>query len=218
MEGPCEQQRHSQTAACHRTQPVPYPSLLSRLRSRWISPTKALAITDEASPFALRSTRNRLRGAMHHGCVSSHRRRGGSSDCCRQRAATVAGQTANRSRWSPRIVFLRPRLVIYWQIAGKRRFGALRACNRPGGGPGLSCWFVVEPPPESNRRSHPYHGTTRNRCANRHSPRSRPTVGPEVIGSPSAKLCALSEAMCWSRCSKPSSGQGVAGSSRHSWH
>ena len=45
------------------------------------------------------------------------------------------------------------------------------------------------PPPESNRRPHPYHGTTRNRCANRRSPRSRPTVGVEVIGSLSAKLC-----------------------------
>jgi hypothetical protein len=41
----------------------------------------------------------------------------------------------------------------------------------------------VEPPPESNRRPHPYHGTTRNRCANRRLPRSRPTVGAEVIGS-----------------------------------
>jgi hypothetical protein len=30
-------------------------------------------------------------------------------------------------------------------------------CNRPGVRPGLSCWFGVEPPPESNRRPHPYH-------------------------------------------------------------
>jgi hypothetical protein len=53
-------------------------------------------------------------------------------------------------------------------------------------------WSVAvwSPPPESNRRPHPYHGTTRNRCADRRFPRSRPTVGAEVIGSPSAKLCA----------------------------
>jgi hypothetical protein len=46
------------------------------------------------------------------------------------------------------------------------------------------------PPPESNRRPHPYHGTTRNRCADRRCPRSRPTVRAEVIGSLPAKLCA----------------------------
>jgi hypothetical protein len=49
--------------------------------------------------------------------------------------------------------------------------------------------YVWSPPPESNRRPHPYHGTTGNRCANRRIPRSRPTVGAEVIGSPSAEVC-----------------------------
>jgi hypothetical protein len=38
-------------------------------------------------------------------------------------------------------------------------------------------------PPESNRRPHPYHGTTRNRCADHRFPRSRPTVEAKVIGS-----------------------------------
>jgi hypothetical protein len=47
-------------------------------------------------------------------------------------------------------------------------------------------------------RTHPYHGTTRNRCADRRFPRSRPTVGAEVIGSLAAKLCALLRAWCWS--------------------
>src|SRR5215212_12199658 len=51
-----------------------------------------------------------------------------------------------------------------------------------------SAWW--SPPPESNRRPHPYHGTTRNRCADHRFPRSRPTVVAEVIGSLSAKLCA----------------------------
>ena len=101
---------------------------------------------DEASPFALLSTRNHLRTGMHQGCVSSHRRRGGSSDCRRQRAASVADRTQNRSSWSPLTVFIRPPLVICWQIAGKRRSGAFGARNRPGAGPGLSCWFGVEPP------------------------------------------------------------------------
>jgi hypothetical protein len=50
---------------------------------------------------------------------------------------------------------------------------------------------VWSPPPESNRRPRPYHGTTRNRCADDRFPRSRPTVGVEVIGSPSTELCVL---------------------------
>jgi hypothetical protein len=49
--------------------------------------------------------------------------------------------------------------------------------------------LVWSPPPESNRRPRPYHGTTRNRCADRRYRRSRSTVGVEVIGSPSAKVC-----------------------------
>jgi hypothetical protein len=55
-------------------------------------------------------------------------------------------QTANFSRRSPRSVFVRPLLVIYWQIAGKWRFGGFRAWKRPGGGPDLTCGFCVEPP------------------------------------------------------------------------
>jgi hypothetical protein len=39
------------------------------------------------------------------------------------------------------------------------------------------------PPPESNRRPHPYHGTTGNHCARRRFPRSHSTVGAEVVGS-----------------------------------
>jgi hypothetical protein len=45
------------------------------------------------------------------------------------------------------------------------------------------------PPPESNRRPHPYHGTTGNRCADRRLRRSHSTVGAEVIGSHSAEVC-----------------------------
>ena len=47
-------------------------------------------------------------------------------------------------------------------------------------------------PDGHQRRAHPYHGTTGNRCADRRFPRSRPTVVAEVIGSLSAKLCVLS--------------------------
>jgi hypothetical protein len=50
-----------------------------------------------------------------------------------------------------------------------------------------SAWW--SPPPESNRRPHPYHGTTGNRCADRRFPRSRLTVRPKVIGSPPPQLC-----------------------------
>ena len=41
---------------------------------------------------------------------------------------------------------MRPRMVICWQIAGKRQLRALRAWKRPGVVPGLGCWFGVEPP------------------------------------------------------------------------
>src|SRR5918994_7097301 len=71
-----------------------------------------------------------------------------------------------------------------------------------------AAWPVVlgwSPPPESNRRPHPYHGTTRNRCADRRFPRSRPTVGAEVIGSLSAKVCVLLQATNNRRWRKPSS-------------
>ena len=44
------------------------------------------------------------------------------------------------------------------------------------------------PPPESNRRPHPYHGTTGNRCADWRSPRSRSTVRVKVIGSAPTQL------------------------------
>jgi hypothetical protein len=50
---------------------------------------------------------------------------------------------------------------------------------------------LVEPPAGIEPATHPYHGTTGNRCADRRFPRSRPTVGAKVIGSPSAKLCVL---------------------------
>jgi hypothetical protein len=56
--------------------------------------------------------------------------------------------------------------------------------------------YIWSPPPESNRRPHPYHGTTGNRCADRRFPRSRPTVRAKVMGSPSVKLCAHPHATC----------------------
>ena len=62
-----------------------------------------------------------------------------------------------------------------WQTLWQQRFGAFRAWKRPGAGAGLSCWFVVEPPPESNRRPHPCH-----RCAGS----SRPLAGPHVTTQP----------------------------------
>jgi hypothetical protein len=70
----------------------------------------------------------------------------GAENGCPQRAAFVAEKIANRSRQSPQRVLVRPRSVICWQIAGKRPSEALWAHIRPGGGPGLSCWFGVEPP------------------------------------------------------------------------
>jgi hypothetical protein len=50
---------------------------------------------------------------------------------------------------------------------------------------------VVEPPAESNRRPHPYHGTTGNRCADARFPRSCATVRAKVMGSLFVQLCVL---------------------------
>ena len=77
-------------------------------------------------------------------------------------------------------------------IASQHGMGSLdsRCLTERHGGQRFRCsGHMWSPPPESNRRPHPYHGTTRNRCANRHFPRSRPTVGAKVIGSLPAQLC-----------------------------
>jgi hypothetical protein len=83
---------------------------------------------------------------MHQGAVALIDVEEGAANWCRQRAASVVDQNASHSRWSLPSVFMRPRLVICWQITGKRRFFFLRSCDKPGAGPGLSCWFGVEPP------------------------------------------------------------------------
>jgi hypothetical protein len=75
-------------------------------------------------------------------------------------------------------------LANFWQTTASGSRGG----DRLGAGPGLSCWFGVEPPAGSNRRPHPCHGTTGNRCAERHSRRSCSTVGAEGIGSLPAKV------------------------------
>jgi transposase len=66
--------------------------------------------------------------------------------------------------------------VVCCPTAAQQRSFALRALKRPGAGPGLSCGFLVEPPPESNRRPHPYHrcaGGSRRHVAPHVSPQSR---------------------------------------------
>jgi hypothetical protein len=62
-------------------------------------------------------------------------------------------------------------------------------------------------PPESNRRPHPYHGTTRNRCANPRFPRLRPTVGPK-LSVLFRRSYALSSKHVLSSWSKPESAPG----------
>jgi hypothetical protein len=76
------------------------------------------------------------------------------------------------------------------KLSGKRGYRLLAAQQ-------VGCWTRPElvvwgGAPRRNRtgRPHPYHETTRNRCADRRNRRSRLTVGAEVIGSPWAKLCA----------------------------
>ena len=69
-------------------------------------------------------------------------------------------------------------LANLWQTA----VGGYRPRDRSGTGPGLCCWFVVEPPPESNRRPHPYHGSAAKRRANPHRRRPPSTVRGTVMG------------------------------------
>src|ERR687897_3233160 len=62
-------------------------------------PASALAITLDRAPFALRSTRNRLRRAMHQGCVRSRqRRRGGSGGVVADIAKLSVGREAYYTR------------------------------------------------------------------------------------------------------------------------
>jgi hypothetical protein len=58
-------------------------------------------------------------------------------------SATRPAASAAASNRHPRAT---PASVRSHWPAGKRRFLTFGACNRPGAGPGLSCWFVVEPP------------------------------------------------------------------------
>jgi len=80
------------------------------------------------------------------GCVSCRQCRRGSRERVPQRAASVADQAANRSRRSSpkrgRAITLSDLLAIRWQTAVQSRPGMREA----GVGPGLSCWFGVEPP------------------------------------------------------------------------
>ena len=68
---------------------IPVPTV-TPCAQPWISPTKALAITDEASPFALRSTRNHPRTAVRRGAARPRR-----SD------QAAAGETLSRAGRRP---------------------------------------------------------------------------------------------------------------------
>jgi hypothetical protein len=80
---------------------------------------------------------------MHQGALALIDVEEGAANCCRQRAAD---QTANRLKTVTTHRILTTTDGVFWQISGKWRLRALRACNRPGAGPGLACWFGVEPP------------------------------------------------------------------------
>jgi hypothetical protein len=72
-----------------------------------------------------------------------------------------------------------------------------------------SAW-VWSPPPESNRRPHPYHGTTGNRCAERRSPGHARPSGPKLWVLLRRRY-ALTSAMCWSSGRRRSGAGGSAG-------
>jgi hypothetical protein len=59
----------------------------------------------------------------------------------------------------------------------------LRVRERPGARPSLTDCFGVEPPPDSNRRPHPYHESRTHRCAELHSRSSPATVEGQVMCS-----------------------------------
>jgi hypothetical protein len=63
-----------------------------------------------------------------------------------------------------------------WQISGKRQLSALKPSNRPGTYPASTAGLGWSPPPESNRRPPPYHGSAAKCRANRRLRSSRNTV------------------------------------------
>ena len=95
-------------------QSAPTPESLQSAASTTRCPHyRRLAITDEASPFALRSTRNRPRRAMHQGCVRSRQRRRGrqrqGGGRHRQALDWAGGLLHPRAGHRPRSVSVRPR-------------------------------------------------------------------------------------------------------------
>jgi hypothetical protein len=85
-----------------------------------------------------------------------------SSHCGRARTVASA-QLAPGTPWRG---FGRPRTPLRayesdWQILWQTRLPALGRATGRVLAPGLCCWFVVEPPPESNRGPHPYHSCCR---------------------------------------------------------
>ena len=149
---PCEQLRHSRAAVCHRTRPVPYPSLLvTPCAQPLISPTKALAITDDGHRSVLLSTRIYPRTAVRRGAARPQRsdqaatgetlsragRRPHRRACmgCRVPRApstrTRLGVPARgRSAWWPRRSGCRPRLRQPVHVLGQRRVSGVRCLVR----------------------------------------------------------------------------------------
>ena len=100
--------------------------------------------------------------------------------------ARLMGRQGPDSQWPPERARSGPQQPVRSQSQRTNRTGKSLA-NGGWRRSGLSCWFGMEPPPESNRRPHPYHGTTGNRCADPRMCRSRSTVRVEGIGSPLAR-------------------------------
>jgi hypothetical protein len=63
--------------------------------------------------------------------------------------------------------------------------------RRPDGRDALTCWVGWWACQDLNLGPHPYQQNAGNRCAKRHSPRSRSTVEAEVMCSHRVQLCAL---------------------------
>ena len=174
--------------------PPPSPRLLAPSRPHSAGPPASthrapmLVITDGRHRRTLRSTRNHPRTAVHR--VQEYGGAGSRTLLVSQ--GKLAGLAHARPRTRQGLLVSTPRSVFTDRLP----------CFLANGGSGLSghatgrvldpAWAAGlwwSPPPESNRRPHPYHGSGAHRRANRRLRRSQRTVDAAVMGSVLAPTC-----------------------------
>jgi hypothetical protein len=133
---------------------LPVPHLAANLQTWRPIPADASDAVSTAAPRAGPAQHPwRPASGQRHGCPLSPHHPGGGHSARRGDPGPVVSRgpqgrgdrgSSPNSAVTPCVLTTTDRA--FWQISGKRRFGVLWACNRPGIVSGLSCWFGVEPP------------------------------------------------------------------------